>query len=256
MQDYLRYLLAPLYQTEIIGRGQAGVDYAEKEIPDMIICDLMLPDISGYEVLDALKQNPLTRHIPTLMLTAKTDIQSKLSGLENRADDYLTKPFHHKELQLRLQNLLGIREKMQSLLRQQISQDALEKAKSQAMPAQTLPENINPHQDFLNRLQTLAQTHFADTEFSLSILASSMAMSERQLQRKLKAALNMTPGEYIRQYRLIKSKPLLQQGLSVAQVSESVGFSDPAYFARCFKQEMGASPSEYQRIEKQNLAGE
>lgn len=252
MQDYLRHLLSPLYQTDIIGRGQAGLEFAVKEIPDLIICDLMLPDISGYDVIDGLKQNPLTQHIPTLMLTAKSDIQSKLSGLENRADDYLTKPFHHKELQLRLQNLLNIREKVQGLLRQQMTQSALEKAKRQAMPKPTLSNDINPHQDFLARLQNLAQNHFADTEFGLSTLASQMAMSERQLQRKLKAALNMTPGEYIRQYRLIKSKGLLQQGLSVGHVSEAVGFSDPAYFARCFKHEMGASPSEFQRANQQD----
>ncbi|MCY7295008.1 ATP-binding protein [Alteromonas sp. a30] len=247
MQDYLRHLLSEHYQLEVIGTGEAGCHYAEEAIPDLIICDLMLPDISGYQVVERIKQNPHTQHIPILMLTAKSDIESKLAGLENRADDYLTKPFHYKELQLRLQNLLSIREKIQILLRQQLNQNVLAKAKTDALPDALPQSDVNPHQDFLSKLQTVAHQHYSDCEFGLSLLASGMAMSERQLQRRLKASLGMTPGEYIREYRLIQSRSLLHQGFNVGQVSDAVGFSDPAYFARCFKQWLGCTPSDYQK---------
>lgn len=247
MQEYLRHLMAPLYQTEIVGRGQLGIDRAIQEIPDIIICDLMLPDITGYEVVEALKKNPVTQHIPILMLTAKADIQSKLKGLEKRADDYLTKPFHYKELQLRLQNLLDIRQKMQMILRQKMNQESFHEARQNALPDNKEAPEVMPHQQFLSRLQAIAEKHFAEEAFGLTLLADNMAMSERQLQRKLKAALDMTPGEYIREYRLIKARDLLAEGKGVGLVAEQVGFSNQAYFARCFKQQTGQTPSEFQK---------
>lgn len=246
MQDHLYHLLSPYYQVDIKGTGQGGIDAAISELPDVIVCDLMLPDVSGFEVVEQLKTHELTQHIPIIMLTAKADNQSKLTGLEKQADDYLTKPFNHRELKLRIDNLLNLREKIQVLLRGQLA--TLGAVEAPVANHEEAPNfQVLPHQKFLDKLQKVAEKHYAIEDFSTSQLASELAMSERQLQRKLKAALDITPGEYIREYRLIKARELLKTGMSVGQVAEEVGFSSQNYFARCFKLQSGQTPSEFQK---------
>ena len=247
MQDYLKHLMSAHYVTEILGNGTLGVSKTIEEIPDVIICDLMLPDISGFEVVKQIKAHPMTQHIPILMLTAKSDTQSKLTGLEAHADDYLTKPFHHKELLLRINNLLQNRARMQQLLRHQMQDETLNQTKAQYLPSEMQTTEVMPHKAFLDKLQLAAEQHYSEESFAPSNLASQLAMSERQLQRKLKAALDMTPGEYLREYRILKSRELLSQGISVGMVAEEVGFSNQNYFTRCFKQQYGITPSEYQK---------
>lgn len=246
MQDHLAHLLKSQYQLDVQGTGQGGIDAAIKDIPDVIICDLMLPDLSGFSVIEQLKSHELTQHIPIIMLTAKADTQSKLQGLEKQADDYLTKPFDHRELQLRLSNLLNLREKIQQVLRAQLNNHLSQEVHS-SLPQDSEQLQVLPHQNFLNKLQNVAEKHYTREDFTTAQLASDMAVSERQLQRKLKAAMNITPGEYLREFRLIKARELLKSGMSVGLVSDSVGFSSQNYFARCFKTQTGQTPSEFQK---------
>ena len=250
MQDHLYHLLNRQFQVEIKGTGMEGIEHATNDIPDLIICDLMLPDISGFDIVEQLKNHEFTQHIPIIMLTAKADTQSKITGLEKQADDYLTKPFNHRELTLRIENLLNLREKIQSLLRSQLDKGLLPDNSIRAVTEtadETKDHQVLPHQTFLEKLQKTIKKYYTIEDFSIAQLASDLAMSERQLQRKLKAALNITPGEYIREYRLIKARDLLKSGMSVGQVSEAVGFSSQNYFARCFKLQNGKTPSEYQK---------
>lgn len=247
MQDYLHFLLSPHFAVEIVGTGIDGVNAATKEVPDIIICDLMLPDITGYEVIETIKANPVSSHIPILMLTAKTDIESKIEGLSRQADDYLTKPFNSQELSLRLNNLLKIRNDVQKYLKGTFQQKNVEDARKAALPDEVSEQATTPHADFVEKLQKATESHYATEQFNLSQLASLLAMSERQLQRKLNAALGMSPGEYLREFRLIKSKIYLQQNIAVGQVSERVGFSSQAYFTKCFKEAFGITPSDFQR---------
>ncbi|XOV80182.1 MAG: ATP-binding protein [Aestuariibacter sp.] len=244
MQDYLKYLMNKSFQVHVSGKGVDGIEHAKEHIPDIIVCDLMLPDIQGYEVVENIKNDPLTSHIPILMLTAKADIDSKLKGLSVQVDDYLTKPFHADELLLRLQNLLQIRDDVQKYLVQQLSDANFSTAKVQALPSDRV-QSVTPHARFLDKLQQITEKHYAEEDFSLAKLASEIAMSERQLQRKLNAALNMTPGEYLREFRLIRAKELLLQLIPVGQVAEQVGFSSQAYFTKCFKQSFDCTPSEF-----------
>lgn len=247
MQDYLHFLLSPHFSVEIVGTGLDGVTTATSEVPDIIICDLMLPDITGYEVIESIKANPVSSHIPILMLTAKTDIESKIEGLSRQADDFLTKPFNSQELNLRLNNLLKIRDDVQKYLKGTFKQKTVEDARKAALPDEVSEQAITPHADFVEKLQKATESHYATEQFNLSQLASLLAMSERQLQRKLNAALGMSPGEYLREFRLIKSKLFLQQNIAVGQVSERVGFSSQAYFTKCFKEAFGITPSEFQK---------
>lgn len=244
MQDYLSHLMSAHYAVEVVGAGEQGIATAINSVPDIIICDLMLPDMSGFEVVEQIKQHAVTAHIPILMLTARADLESKLEGLERKADDYLTKPFHHKELHLRLRNLLLIRKNIQSYLQAQLYA-------RQDTPLLTDPQSVDEEQElvdpqakkFILALQTVTEKHYTEDNFGLEALASALALSERQLQRKMKAMTDFSPAEYLKQYRLEQAKIRLLKGDPIGIVAGDVGFSSQAYFTKCFKESYQMTPS-------------
>lgn len=250
MQEYLAHLTELNFDTHIAGLGKQGLTDAQENIPDIIICDLMLPDISGFDVVEKLKANELTAHIPVLMLTAKADMDSRLEGLQRQVDDYLTKPFHYKELLLRLRNLLTTRESMQARLKAELlSEKAFGKQTQSTTKKKSTTDNAAVS-NFLERLNTIVGKHYQDEAFNMGDLAGQLGLSERQLQRKMRGVLSLTPGEYLREYRLIKAKELLQTGIQVGLVADQVGFSSQAYFTKCFKEWLGETPSAFQRQEQ------
>jgi signal transduction histidine kinase/DNA-binding response OmpR family regulator len=215
--------------------GKSGLDLAVEIVPDMIICDVMLPKLNGYEVTRQLKQDHRTCHIPVILLTARADEESRLRGLRTLADDYITKPFSEAELLQRVDTLLAVRE----ILRLRYSREA-----SQMDAADFRATMSERDRQFIGRVDDALARHYADPEFSTSRFASEVAMSERQLQRKLRALMNFTPREYLRNYRLQEAAKLLRVGSSVAGAAYSVGFSSLSYFAKCFKAQFGVTPSE------------
>lgn len=249
MQEYLAHLTEQNFETEIFGLGKEGLKAAKENIPDIIICDLMLPDISGFDIVEKLKANDLTAHIPILMLTAKADMDSKLEGLQKKVDDYLTKPFHYKELLLRLRNLLAARESMQARMKAKILSDKAFGAGARKNEKNEPTEN-SAISNFLERLNNVVEKHYQNEAFNMGELAGQLGLSERQLQRKMRGVLSLTPGEYLREYRLIKAKRLLQTGIQVGLVADQVGFSSQAYFTKCFKEWLGETPSSFQKHEQ------
>ncbi len=250
MQSYLQHLLAAEYNVEIVGTGNDGIAAAKASVPDIIICDLMLPDITGFDVVDRVKSDMVTSHIPILMLTAKNDQQSKLTGLSKKVDDYLTKPFNHQELSIRLNNLLQLRKDLQVHLQAKITQERQNQLREGALPEQQASEQAATNQleaQFVEKIQVLTDKYYTDENFSLSQFASQMAMSERQLQRKLNAAMGMSPNEFLRAYRLQKAQSLLKQSIPVGIVAERVGFSSQAYFTKCFKEAYACTPTDYSK---------
>lgn len=215
--------------------GRSGLDMAVDSVPDIIVCDVMLPKINGYDVTRQLKQDDRTCHIPIILLTARADEESRIRGLRTLADDYITKPFSEAELRQRVDSLLAVRE----ILRQQYSKD--QGHLGLAGPVATLSQR---DERFMARVETTLSQRFPDPEFSTSEFASSVAMSERQLQRKLRALTNHTPREYLRDYRLRAGATMLQDGASVADTAYSVGFQSLSYFAKCFKAKFGVTPSD------------
>ncbi len=250
MQEYLAHLTEHSYDTQIAGLGNQGLQEAQENIPDIIICDLMLPDISGFEVVEQLKANELTAHIPVLMLTAKADMDSRLEGLQRQVDDYLTKPFHYKELLLRLRNLLTARESMQARLKAELLSAKAFGTKSETTTKKKSNTDNAAVSNFLERLSNIVEKHYQDESFNMGDLAGQLGLSERQLQRKMRGVLSLTPGEYLREYRLIKAKELLQTGIQVGLVADQVGFSSQAYFTKCFKEWLGETPSAFQKHEQ------
>ena len=236
MQNYLFELLCDIYHCDLADDGQQALERAYEHIPDLVLLDVMLPKMDGFQVSHALKEDERTSHIPIVMLTALGDRESRKEGWQEKVDAYFSKPFDDEELKLRIANLLEIRD----ILKNRFSNQFFEEER----PGQILNEKEN---GFMEKLERMLDRHHAEAEFGLSQLAAQMYMSTRQLQRKLKAITGHNPTEYLRSYRLRKARKLLQVGTQVGLTSDTVGFSSPAYFSSCFKAQFGQTPSEYQQ---------
>jgi signal transduction histidine kinase/DNA-binding response OmpR family regulator len=228
-------VMGDLLHCEFAHDGEAGVEMVVDLVPDIVLCDVALPRLNGFEVTRQLKMDERTSHIPLILLTARSDEESRLRGLQALADEYVTKPFSEAELKQRVETLLAIRE----ILRQQFGREA------PSISSGVLPANIGSRdRRFLERVREAVAVHFADPEFSMNELAELVAMSERQLQRKLKAITNVTPREYLRTYRLEQALALLKAGESAGVVAFAVGFSSHSYFSTCFKAQYGVTPGQ------------
>jgi len=224
---YIQQLLAKDYETQLAENGHLGIEKALESIPDIIISDVMMPEKSGYDVCETLKQDERTNHIPIILLTAKAMQEDKVEGLKYGADAFLVKPFDKEELFVRLEKLIALRQQLQTKYSQQ--------------SADISKPIDNP---FLQKLRTIIAVHLDETEFGASQLAEEMAMSPTQLYRKLKALTGTTSTLYIRSIRLERAKKLLQTtALTISEIAYEVGFSDPNYFSRVFQQEFHSSPS-------------
>lgn len=235
MQAYLYQMLSGQYEVELAGDGETGLTLALEQVPDIVICDVMLPKKNGYQVAHSLKADEGTSHIPIIMLTARSDEDSRLEGLREHVDDFLTKPFNDEELMLRVANLLAVRDILKARYSGQLH--------SGEDPKSDLRE---PERHFLERLELTLEKNFTDQDYTIAQMADGLALSVRQLQRKLKALTDQQPGHYLRLYRLRQSQPLLQMGKRIGDVSYSVGFGSPAHFASCFRAQYECTPTEYQ----------
>ncbi len=237
MQSHLTHILSPHHQCLIASNGDEGIRMALDYVPDIIISDVMMPGMNGFEALKILRRNELTAHIPVIMLTARVDTDSKIEGLEAEADDYLTKPFDARELLLRINNQIQSRLKLQQKLTRQWHF-------SMAKPETEKP---SVEDKFLIKLNEVFLSHYSDPDVPMSFVASELAMSERQLQRKVKALLGVSPLEAMRQFRLEKAKELLKAQNQVGVSAQACGFSSQSHFGRCFKEYVGMSPREFQK---------
>ncbi len=237
MRKHLISILHVDYHCIQASNGYDGLKLAKLHVPDMIICDVMMPKMDGYEFSQSVKQDNILSHIPIILLTAKADLQSRMEGWRRHIDDYLTKPFDDDELKLRLKSLLTIR----ALLHKHFANEMHNKQ------AEVIKQFSIRDQDFIKKFEISIEENYSQSEFQLSQAASYLAMSDRQLQRKLKAIMNLTFSEYVRNYRLQKAEQLLKDGLFVHVVLEVVGFSSPSYFASCFKTKYGKTPKQFQQ---------
>jgi signal transduction histidine kinase/ligand-binding sensor domain-containing protein/DNA-binding response OmpR family regulator len=217
--------------------GKTGLELAFKHLPDIIISDVMMPEIDGIELVKRLKENELTSHIPIIMLSAKNDLDSRLRGWANRVDEYMPKPFHLSELKLRIKNILSIREILQQRLAKNISQ---------TKPKWHGSNNNKKEQEFIDCFEKSIEENYMNSDFKRNEVASHMAMSERQLNRKLSALFNLGFSEYVQKYRLRKATELLGSGLQVNEICYDVGFNSPSYFSKCFKAEYGKTVKQYE----------
>ena len=234
VQAFIREQLEDRYQVMTAGNGREGIAASQAEIPDLIITDLMMPEMDGYDFSRRIKNDERTSHIPIIMLTAKAGLEHKLEGLETGIDAYLTKPFSVKELQVRVRMLIRERKRLR---RRFASATIIKPSEVSVVPAD---------QAFLEKALNIVEEHLDDEQFRVENLAEALHLSASQLNRKLNALVGQPGGQFIRSLRLQRAADLLGQGAgSVAGVAYQVGFTDQAYFARAFKKQFGCSPSEY-----------
>ncbi|WP_179830197.1 hybrid sensor histidine kinase/response regulator transcription factor [Spirosoma fluviale] len=239
LRSFLVGELSDFYQVTEAEDGQAGWALTQSELPDIVITDVMMPRMDGYALTRLIKANTDTNHIAVVMLTAKTAQPSRLEGLQQGADDYLSKPFSVAELQLRVANLITRQQTVGSYYRKQFSLAVVESV----ILTEFVPE---PIQDpFLDRIYELLDRYLDDSTIGVDWLADQLAMNRKTLYRKLQCLIQLSPTDLIRQYRLRKSTELLRAGYPVAEVSDLVGFNTPSHFALVFKEFYQQTPTEF-----------
>ena len=227
------------YQVLEGENGLEGWNIALKTIPDIIICDVMMPDIDGFEFCRKIRKDERTSHIPIILVTALGSREHEIEGLSYGADDYITKPFDLIILQTKVENILSVRQS----LKQKYSSEML-----------LQPRNIilrSPDERFLQKAIEVIENNISDPDLDIERFASEIGVSRMQLYRKLDALTEMTVKEFVRNIRLKRAAQLLvQKKLNVSEVAYAVGFKDLSHFRKCFKLEFGMSATEY--VEKHN----
>lgn len=233
---YLKACLADQFNLHVAYNGKIGVEQAQEMVPDIIISDVMMPEMNGYEVCKTLKADIRTSHIPIILLTAKADKPSKIHGFEIGADAYLFKPFEKSELFVRLNQLLDKQRRILSHFKQKYQTGELRvQAKPSIEQSALVKEN-----DFLQKVIRVIDQNYTDETFALPQLCQKMGMSRSQIFRKMKALTGHSPSYFIRHYRLNKAKDLLEQGQhNVSEVAYQVGFKELAHFSKAYKEAFG-----------------
>ena len=236
LRNYIKGHLENTYNIVEAGDGKKGLQIALDHIPDIILSDVMMPEMDGYELCGKLKSDERTSHIPVIILTARASIESKLEGLETGADDFLTKPFDPQELIIRIKNLITQREKLKAIY-----------LKSIASPIRLSDSSITSiDKKFMDKALMLIEKNITDPDFNVERLSNMMALSRMQLHRKLKGLVSQSASDFIRTVRLNKAALFIKgKSANIAEIAYDVGFNNPSYFAECFRKQFGKLPSEY-----------
>ena len=229
--DYLHIELGNKYKIYQATDGKSGFDMAIRNIPDLIITDVMMPGMDGYELCSKLKSDPRTNHIPVIIITALSESKDKIKGLEIGADDYITKPFNMAILQQRVENIITNRSKL----------------KKHYDIEESFSENVRYEDDFIQKVADAITENVMKDNLSVETLAGMFNITSIQLYRKIRGALNQSPNEFIRFTRLNIAANILRNNKekNIAEVAFEVGFKDPSYFSRCFKKQFDISPKDF-----------
>lgn len=236
IRQYERTLLQDYYFVLEASDGREGLEIARKEVPDLVICDVMMPVMDGLEFTQQLKTNTATSHIPVIMLTAKNLEEHRAEGYEQGADSYITKPFHSKVLLARVENLLHQR----AHLRQLFAQGAAEGKETEEVSKQDDRDKA-----FVKQLHDIIKSNMGNSDFGVEDIGAEIGLSRVQLYRKVKAITGSSVVDLLRKARLAKARRLLEaNSMNISEVAYEVGFSSPSYFTKCFKDEYGMLPGD------------
>jgi signal transduction histidine kinase/ligand-binding sensor domain-containing protein/DNA-binding response OmpR family regulator len=235
LRTFMVQLLKPKFKVLEAADGLEGFEIAIKEHPDVIVSDVVMPNMDGTALCAKLKQDIRTSHIPVILLTSRTSLVYKLEGLESGADDYISKPFDLREFQLRIQNQLRTKEKL--------------KEKLSSAPREFGPEEIevtSVDEKLLKTAIEIVENNIPNEQFDIPMFSSELGVSRTMLFIKIKAWTNFTPNEFIQHFRMKRAAQLLQTGkLNISEVSYKVGFKNPKYFSKCFLKAHGETPTAF-----------
>lgn len=237
MRNFLQKILHKRYRVETANDGESGWDMVQKLIPDLVISDLMMPNMDGLQLTELMKNNDHSSHIPVILLTAKSAIESRLQAMKSGADDYVTKPFSPVLLEARVENILEQRKRLQDRYRRHLLE--LEPTKV---------EMASQDEIFLAKLLNFMEKNIDNSELTVEDMVSEMAYGRTVFFNKLKGLTGLAPIEFIRELRIKRAAQLLKSGeYNVSQVTYMVGMSDSRYFSKCFKKVYGMTPTEYKK---------
>ena len=234
VRNYIKGHLANDYRILLAVDGEEGLDKSLEYIPELIISDVKMPKLNGFELCKKIKKDERTSHIPIILLTAKAAGEDKLEGLKTGADDYISKPFQALELKVRIKNLITQRKKIAEHYRNKQLFDVTE------------INSTSTDKKFLTKAFDVINKNISDENFNVEAFANEMALSRVQLHRKLVALVGHSPGEFIRAVRLTKASELIKNNYgNISEIALELGFSNPANFAKAFRSQFGVSPSEF-----------
>lgn len=235
LRDFVRQLFERNFDISVASDGKEGYETAMQLLPDLIISDVMMPEMDGFEMTRQLKSNLTTSHIPVVLLTAKTQEDDKIEGFETGADAYIAKPFNNTRLELQVRNLLNTRQNNMLRFKHNPQTDVRSLAKT-------------PHDEkFMERLVELIMSNLDNDQFSIKDITDSLSVSRSFLHIKLKNLADLSATEFIRTIKMKEARKKLLSGMNVSETSFAVGISDPNYFSKCFKKQFGQTPTEFLR---------
>lgn len=240
LRKYLKAHFDPMYQILEAQNGREGLEIASENLPDLIVSDVMMPEMNGFEFCNSIKTNVKTAHIPVVLLTARTPMEDQIEGIETGADDYITKPFNLAYLSARIKNILLTRTKLKERYRKEIS----------LQPTESVP--VSHDEKLLKKVLQYVEERISDPELNIEAICSGVGLSRTHLYRKIKALTGLSMAEMVKEIRLKRAKQLLKdRKFNVNEVTFMVGFSDADYFRKCFKAEFGITPSEYSKLQQE-----
>lgn len=233
LRETIVTLLEDHYEVYQAANGREGIDKARVHSPDIVVSDIMMPETNGYELVDELKSNDRTKHIPIILLTALSEDEKKIEGYNFGADDYIVKPFKFDVLVSRLENLLKSREELRKIY-------------NKSAP---INHEFGVKDPLLSHMEALLVNHFKFRNFSIPEIAEMMNMTPSKLEREVKRLTGMTPIKYLNDFRLAKAKSMLEKGdMSIFEVSYALGFKSMSYFGKAYKEKYGIAPSKTSEI--------
>jgi YesN/AraC family two-component response regulator len=238
---YIKAGLEGKYRIAEAENGKEGIEKTHELMPDLIISDVMMPEMDGMVFCKKIKTELVSCHIPVILLTAKTSIENRIEGLETGADSYIPKPFNPRHLHIRVEKLIELRKTLKEKFRNDTTFEPIDMAVTSA------------DQKFLKKAIEHIKLKISDSELSVETLGDEIGMSRGHLHRKLKGLVGQNPSEFIRTIRLKQAAHLLaNENIPVSEVSYLVGFTSPSYFASCFNKQYGLTPTQYKENHQTN----
>jgi YesN/AraC family two-component response regulator len=235
MRQYLTSFLEDQYTILEAVDGEEGWIMVERYLPDIVISDVMMPRMDGIQLCRKIKTEFKTSHIPVILLTAFSNLNKEIEGLESGANDYVPKPLDERLLKAKIKNILQLRERIHKNFSENMN------------TSQLVVADNSPDRYLMDKMMKIVQFRYADPLFNVSIFIQELGISRSLLHKKLQSLVGQSAGRFIRNYRLNKAKEILSNNpaMNISEIAYSVGFNDPKYFTRCFTKRYGTSPSNY-----------
>ncbi len=246
LRNFLSDILSGTYKVIEATNGKEGLEQALQHVPDFIISDVMMPVMDGLDMVKAIKEQRNICHIPIILLSAKSSLDDRISGLEQGIDDYITKPFSSTYLKTRIKSLLHQRKQLQELYLKQWSETLKNPHRPFAEIEPTPPQIASFDEQFMKRVMEIIDKQMDNSDFAIDEFALSLGMGRTAFYQKLKSLTGLSPIDFVREMRIKRAKQLVESGeYNVSTIAYMTGFNDPKYFSKCFKKRYGVSPSEY-----------